>query len=197
MMQLTPATNSKPRAADQSPPPPSRPVSAAVVYEADEFPEDAPVRKVFGLALLLHGAVNPGVNEDGKALMPLWPEAVGRGRWPVYVAWAAALTELVGGLMVLVGLFTRLSALGLAGTMCAAMWLTEIGPALQSGHTRLGFLPEYPTFDPASWQPLLLQFSLLTMAMSLVFLGCGAMGLDRAMFAPAPAAHPRSKPEAS
>ena len=35
----------------------------------------------------------------------------------------------------LIGFFTRLAALPLAGTMLTAMWLTQIGPAIQALNT--------------------------------------------------------------
>lgn len=113
--------------------------------------------------------------------MPLWPDRLAQKPWPLALAWAATLTEIIAGALLVLGLFTRLSALGLASTMAVAMWLTEIGPAIQSGTAQLGFLPGYAMMDPA-WQHIMLQFSLFAAAMALVFLGAGAASLDAAIF---------------
>lgn len=42
---------------------------------------------------------------------------------PTLFAWAAALSEFGGGLLVALGLFTRLGALGIAGTMAVAAFI--------------------------------------------------------------------------
>jgi hypothetical protein len=61
------------------------------------------------------------------------------------------------------------------------MWLTQIGPAVQSGTTTLWILPGYPAFDVAQWQTLLFQFALFMVAMALAFCGPGRASLDRAI----------------
>ena len=49
-----------------------------------------------------------------------WPK-------PDWLGWAAGLTELVGGLFVLVGLLTRIAGLSLAGVMGMAFFLVGMG----------------------------------------------------------------------
>lgn len=157
--------------------PVAQPKSGAATrqFTATDFPSPVRVRRLFGLALLLHGAANP---EAGKT--PLWPAGLATGSMPVYLAWSVAVTELAAGVFVLVGLLTRLSALGIAGVMLGAMWLTEIGPAIQTGKAVLGFLPDYPPFDP-QWQSLLFQVSLCMAALALAFCGPGRLSLDTAL----------------
>lgn len=153
-------------------------VQAIVAHRAQDFPNPQKVRQVYGLALVLHEAANPASSIDGKPKMALWPKALATGSLPVYFAWTAAVSELLGGSMILVGLFTRLWALSLAGTMATALWLTQIGPAIQSGQTTLGFLPAYPAFSIEQWKTPMWQFSLLMIALALVFSGPGAASLD-------------------
>ncbi len=148
------------------------------------------VRNLNGLAMLLYARANPpstlADDEDGtleaQRPMALWPAAVGSPPWPVRFAWAAAITELLAGLLLLVGLFTRLGGLSIAGVMGVAMWLTEIGPALQSGNTWLGFLPMYEPTDVASYTKILYQLALLSMGLALLFSGPGMLSLDRWIF---------------
>lgn len=149
---------------------------------AADFPEPVRVRRLYGLALLLHAAANPTPAPDGKPRMPLWPPQAATGALPVYFAWAAAMTELVGGGLVLVGLLTRLSALAQAGVMAVALWLTQIGPAMQSGRTLLGFLPDRPPFSVEGWMPVLWIFALLMAALALFFSGPGVAALDQVIF---------------
>lgn len=108
------------------------------------------------------------------------------------LAYAAAITEIVAGLFLLVGLFVRVSAFSLAGVMLGAIWLTEIGPAIQAGTARLGILPGYGLWDVGAWKTILWQLSLLCSALALVFTGPGALALDNALFPGAP-----SKPASS
>jgi uncharacterized membrane protein YphA (DoxX/SURF4 family) len=151
------------------------------VYSAADFPKPVAVKPVYMLALGIHAAANPPAPEaGGPALQPIWPPAIGGGKWPVYLAWAVVVTELGGGLCVLLGLFTRMWSLGLAGVMLGAMWLTQIGPAVQTGKTTLGFLPARPAFDP-EWTHLLFEFCLFMAALALALLGPGRASLDHVL----------------
>ncbi len=154
------------------------PAAPERVYTAADFPEPVKVLSVYQVALALHHASHPVPNEKGVTPMRLWPSALGGGAWPVRFAWLAAITELVGGACVLLGLFTRLSALGLAFVMLVAAWLTVFGPAIQSGTGRLGFIPAHAWNDGVAWQMLWMQACLFVMALALVTLGSGRLGLD-------------------
>ncbi len=163
------------------------------VYQAAEFPDVIEVPRVYGLALLIHRAAFPPVATDqpkANAMMKLWPERLSRGMWPVRLAWMVAVTEVVAGLFVLVGLMTRASAIMLAGTMLGAIWLTEIGPAMQAGTTVLGILPDRDPFSIDAWRALMWQLALLMSAAALTMLGSGALGFDRKLFPPPPPAPP-------
>lgn len=169
---------------------PAQALSPAPKYSAGDFPNPVSVRRLYGIALVIHAAAHPPADADGKAQMALWPANASRGMWPSVCAWAVAITELLGGMFCLVGLFTRLSALGLAGTMLGAMWLTVIGPAIQSGSTRFGFLPTYPAFG-MEWKDLFWQFALFMSALGVFFSGPGTMAFDCLLF---PRSLPVSKP---
>ena len=143
------------------------------------------VKRVLKLALLIHHAANPGVGDDGQTKMPLWPEPLARNNLPVVLAWIAAITELVCGAALLTGFFTRLATLPVIGTMVGAMWLTQIGPALQAGETTFGFLPAGIYEMNAAgyvWTHLFWQFALAMMGVALFFLGAGALSIDRLIF---------------
>lgn len=163
--------------------------SLATAFTAAEFPEETSVRAVYGIALMLHAAANPAPQADGAATMPLIPPKLAQDRLPVYLAWAAAVTELLCGLFVLVGILTRLSAFALAVTMGTAIWLTQIGPAIQAHDTMLGFLPNHPAYATNSagnpvHAMLMWQFCLLCSCLALVFMGAGAFSFDRALLPP-------------
>lgn len=147
-------------------------------YAATDFPGEVEVKPVYMLALTLKKYATP----DGKGTMMLWPSSLGKGSMPVWTAWAVTWAEIGGGALVLVGLLTRLGSVLLAGVMMGAIWLTQVGPAIQSGKTQLGFLPIHGTFDAMAWQMLMVQFILLCSALALLCTGSGGMGLDRALF---------------
>jgi uncharacterized membrane protein YphA (DoxX/SURF4 family) len=147
---------------------------------AGDYPEGVKVRRVYGLTLLLVRASG----EEG-----LWPRALAQDHWPVTLAWAAAVTEIACGAFVLVGLFTRFSAFWLGALITAAAWLTQIGPSLRGGGG-LGAMWEMDSAGNYAYATLLWQGALAMMSMSLVFLGSGALGFDRALFPPPPPAKP-------
>lgn len=156
-----------------------------VAFRAQTDMESVEVKRVMGLALMIHHAANPGVDDEGKALQPLWPSALANGTMPVVFAWVAAILELVCGAAMLIGFFTRLAALPLAGTMLTAMWLTQIGPAIQSGDAIFGFLPTGMfEMGPGGYvyTVILWQFALLMSALAMFLIGPGALSIDRLIF---------------
>jgi len=105
---------------------------------------------------------------------------------PRITAWLVAIIEFVGGGLILVGLFSRLSALGLAAVMGGAIKTTSL-LALQA-HPYIYGMPM------ADYQRVFLQVSLLALALGVLFAGPGGLSLDRAIFGRAakPRAVPRS-----
>lgn len=156
-------------------------------YLPEQFPQGVSKQSLFMIALLLDAAAHPAFNDDGVEPKPIWPAQLAQGKWPVSLAYAVAATELIAGLLMIFGLFTRLGALGLVGVMLGAIWLTQIGPAIQSGNTQFGFLPDWGAFQTNSvgesvWFTLLFQCSLLASAAAVVLLGAGAVSIDRVIF---------------
>lgn len=116
---------------------------------------------------------------------PIWPPELGQGPWPVRLAWAASITELLAGFFLLIGFMSRLSGLAIAGVMATALWLTHVGPAVQSGNAALGFLPSGRDWhDPAAWTAMGWQLALLAMGLSVLFSGSGMLAVDRVLFGP-------------
>ncbi|NRA57743.1 MAG: DoxX family protein [Phycisphaerales bacterium] len=143
------------------------------------------VRNYNGLAMLMYGAGNPQpVEADGETTTPmaLVPSTFASPPWPTRLALLAAVTELVAGVGLLIGLLTRVGGLSVAGVMAVAMWLTQIGPALQSGNTWLGFLPLNDPWNIATYSTFLWQLALMAAGLALVFSGPGTLSLDRFLF---------------
>jgi uncharacterized membrane protein YphA (DoxX/SURF4 family) len=159
----------------------SAPPGQAGTYTAADFPDKIKVKPVYLLAAMIHNAAHPKPTPENPNPMALWPASLASGRLPVIIAWLVLAAELGGGVLVALGLCTRLAALSLVGVMAGAMWLTQIGPAVASGHTVLGFLPDYPRYG-MEWTTLLLQFVLFCMALALLFSGPGFMAADHALF---------------
>jgi uncharacterized membrane protein YphA (DoxX/SURF4 family) len=149
---------------------------------AADFPEPVSCRAMWGISLAVHRAAHPPIDAaTSKPALAIWPPIVGDGLWPKVFAVAVFLAELCGGIALLIGLFTRLAAISVAGVMLGAIWLTQVGPAIQSGKTLLGFLPVHDIWDARVWMPLGWQLSLLASALALACLGCGVLAIDRAI----------------
>jgi len=153
-------------------------------------------RKLYSLAFMIRNAAAP--DEQGKSMLPAF---FGQGVWPVRLAWIAAMTELVGGVFVLLGFLTRLSAIGLGVTMLTALWMTAIGPVVIFGApSSFGFLPAVDDFAVGAWQTWLWQFALLGVSGSLLLAGPGALSADRFLLGrraakrARPGARPKPKP---
>jgi uncharacterized membrane protein YphA (DoxX/SURF4 family) len=148
-------------------------------FTSEDFPAPVERARVYSLALVIHRA-SEGLAPDGKSISAFWPGWLGSGATPIYLAWSAALAELLAGFGLLVGLFTRTSALIAASVMVGALWLTELGPAWASGNNVLGLIPSYDWWDPKAWSRPLWQLSLLTSSIVLFMLGSGHGSVDRA-----------------
>ncbi|MBT8484961.1 MAG: DoxX family protein [Phycisphaerales bacterium] len=99
-----------------------------------------------------------------------WPQ-------PVAMAWAAALTELVGGGLLLLGLFSRIWGLGLAITMAVAFYLVSMNINHVHETNPFHFAKNIPNFNT-----LFSQLGLFVLALGVFFTGPGPLSLDRLLF---------------
>ena len=122
------------------------------------------IRVVIGLIMAGHGAQKvfgwwggPGVKG--------WTAAMNRMRIrpPVAWAWMSALAELVGGLLLVLGLLTPLACAAVAASMLVAMALI---------HWPKGFWNSKGGFE--------FNLSILAAAVGLAFTGAGSVSLDAA-----------------
>jgi len=153
---------------------------------ASDFPEPLECQRVYSIALMISKAADPGLTPDSQPITPIMPSKLASRPWPKVLAWAAAITELVAGAFLVLGLFTRFSAFGTLFVMLVAMWMTQFGPAaFHSSDALLGFIPRADDlFSPAAYTQLLWQMALASMSLAVIFLGSGAIGIDRLFFPP-------------
>lgn len=120
------------------------------------------------------------------------------GRWPdlkpysSYLAWAAGFTELIGGALLLVGLFSRIWALGLAIAMVVAFLLTSLDPFLATGW--FGMMKSSDGI--LLFNRVFCQLGLFALAFGVFLTGPGPMSLDGAIFRRSPELPPAVDPAA-
>lgn len=122
------------------------------------------VRVVLGAVMLAHGY--PKLITQTSAYLERFPQ-MGFPAWTVYVA---AIVEVFGGLLLMLGLFTRIAAFLVSGQMFIAFLLVHWKAAARGP---LGFLG-----SSGDEFPLLLCVT----AFLLFILGAGAISLDRFVF---------------
>ena len=83
---------------------------------------------------------------------------------PAWLGYVAAFTEFFGGILLILGLLTRLAALGCAIDMAVAVLKVHLHAGLEGHPGRAGF--EFP-------------LALFAIALMLVFTGSGLLGIDR------------------
>lgn len=115
----------------------------------------------------------------------VYPDALGPGRfeaiglpWPAALAYFVACVEILAGLMVLLGLLTRLAALALAFNMCVAIITTKVPILLGHGYWGLHVreLSRYGFWAMAHESRT--DFAMLTGSFFLLIVGAGAWSLD-------------------
>lgn len=153
-----------------------------------DFPEPVECQRLYSIALMISKAADPGLTPDSQPITPIMPPKLAGKPWPKILAWSAAITELVAGGLLLIGFLTRISAMGTLFVMLVAVWMTQIGPAaFHSSDAILGFIPRHDDlFSPGAYSTLLWQLALASMSLAVVFLGSGAIGLDRLLFSSSP-----------
>ena len=119
---------------------------------ASDFPDPMECQRLYSIALMISKAADPGLTEDSQPITPIMPPKLATGNWPKLMAWAAAITELAAGGLLILGLLTRLSALGTLSVMLVAMWMTQFGhAAFHTNDAILGFIPRADDlFSPAA-----------------------------------------------
>ncbi len=101
---------------------------------------------------------------------------------PQLFAWVAMFTEVVGGGLILIGLFSRIWGLGLAVAMGYAFALTTL-PAIQAHvNASTGFLAAFAATDFSVQTGAFFQLMLLIAAWCIFIGGPGAASLDRLIF---------------
>ena len=97
-----------------------------------------------------------------------WPQ-------PKMQAWLAAFTELGGGVLLLLGLFSRLWGLGLSIVMGTAFYLTSL-PGLQAHGWNLMHL------NDLQFSTLMIQLAMFVLAFGILLTGPGPLSIDRILF---------------
>ena len=118
------------------------------------------LRLALGITFLAHGR---GKLKDPAAFAGFLRQI--RVPAPLFSAWLVALLETVGAALLILGVATRLLALGLAIDMVVALATVRIGKARFTSEPQA-----------AGWE---LEFLLLALSLALVFTGAGRLGLDR------------------
>jgi putative oxidoreductase len=118
------------------------------------------LRWALAVVFILHGY--PKLLGHTEQMLQAFPKM----GFPAYFVYISGVIELFGGCLLVVGLFTRVAALLIAGEMAAALWKVHLAAGI-------GALNQ-----SANQFPLVLCAA----AFTLVALGGGAVSLDYALF---------------
>ena len=124
------------------------------------------LRVGMGVLILFHGwpKLNPNGPMKGPAGFGAFLKQQGVPL-PTFFAWVVALLETVGALLLIVGLATRILAIGFAIDMLVAIRLVKIGMANA----------RFSEQDGTGWE---FEFILMVVALALLFTGAGSIALD-------------------
>lgn len=86
---------------------------------------------------------------------------------PAWLAYVAAFTEFLGGLLILAGFFTRVAAFAICIDLGVAIWKVHIHNGLMSAS------PDRPGYE--------LPLAVATLAFALIFFGGGPIALDHVL----------------
>ena len=118
------------------------------------------MRVVLGVIMVAHGyhKVFGGLAQGSHM--------VGSMGLPAWLGYVAAFTELIGGLMILAGFFTRPAAFALCIDLVVAIWKVHWRNGLMGSPDHAGF--EFP-------------LALAALAVGLIFFGAGPISIDHVL----------------
>jgi putative oxidoreductase len=124
------------------------------------------LRLALGVTLIVHGwlKVNPKGQTKGPAGFAAWLKQM-RVPLPLFFAWVVCLLETVGAVLLVLGLGTRILALGVVIDMLVAIALVK----MKMMNAR------FMDTKVQGWE---FEFALLAQALALVVLGAGSIALD-------------------
>jgi putative oxidoreductase len=124
------------------------------------------LRLAMGVIFIVHGwpKLNPNSPMKGTAGMGGFLKQMGVPL-PMFFAWVVALLETVGAVLLILGLGTRILAVGFAINMLVAIFLAK------RRFMKVGFAAQQAT----GWE---FDFALLAGALALLFTGAGSIALD-------------------
>ena len=85
---------------------------------------------------------------------------------PSWLGYVSAFTELLGGLLIIVGFFTRPAAFAICINLAVAIWKVHL-------HNGLLGSPDHPGFE--------FPLAVATLAFALIFLGAGPIAIDHVL----------------
>jgi len=124
------------------------------------------LRLGMGIIFLVHGLpkLNPNSPSKGTAGFSGFLKQMGVPL-PTLFAWVVALLETFGSVLIILGLGTRIMAVGFIINMLVAIFVAK------RGFMKVGFVGQ----QGSGWE---LDFALLAMALALLFMGAGSLALD-------------------
>ncbi|MAI67446.1 MAG: hypothetical protein CMJ26_06185 [Phycisphaerae bacterium] len=111
-----------------------------------------------------------GVNRIVWLVHEQWPTL---GGWGKFLAWSAAVAQLVAGIVLLVGLFTRLAALAIVVATAMAVYIVA-----GTMHGMFLMNPFDWPLDSHQFLQLFAGVGLCTLSLGLVFSGAGGFSID-------------------
>ena len=111
-----------------------------------------------------------GVNRIVWIMHSRWPAL---GGWGTFISWCAAVMQLVAGILILIGLYTRPAALCIAVVIGVAIYLVSAHI-----HGMFAMNPFDWPHDSHRFIQLFAGLGLTTLALGLVFSGAGGLSLD-------------------
>ncbi len=137
--------------------------STTVVEEGDEGSESTEPA--------MSKTTTRGVNRIVWLIHTKWPEL---GGWGTFLAWSAAVAQLVAGVLLFVGLFTRLAAFVVCIAIGMAIYIVSVNI-----HGMFTMNPFDWPHDSHRFIQLFAGLGLFTLALGLLFSGGGSFSIDR------------------
>lgn len=98
--------------------------------------------------------------------LPHFAHMVGAMGLPQWLGYVAAFTELLGGLLIIAGFFTRAAAFAICIDLAVAIWKVHL-------HNGMMGSPDHPGLE--------LPLAAVTIAFALIFFGAGPIAIDHVL----------------